>query len=935
MAKESNELGITISSNVDEANKKLDKLIGLMEKGSGKTDKLVKSASNISKAFNFGALYSSAKKVFDIFSNSLHEINHYSETLNMFNLTMGEMEKKANNFQKKMAYNFGNNSQEQLYYQSLYQSLTESMGMQEKYAYIISENMTKLAYDLSSLYDKEQKNVAEALRSGLIGQTKPVRQFGLDITENSLQPILDSLQIDRTVRQLSQAEKEIVRYIALIRQSAIAHGDMANTIESPANQLRILKNQLVECTRWFGALFIGMFSKILPYINAVVMTIVEVLKALGSLFGIKIQDYNSGLVTFSEDVNDGLETIGDSAGASTKKVKELKRQLLGFDQVNNINEDDNDYSGSGSGSGGVSGGIDQRLLDALEDYDNGMDKVRMKAREISEELLKWLGFIYDDTEGIWKLSDGWNNFKTIVTVVGTILGLIVGSKIITGIIKLGKAFSIAWNGIKLFGMAISSLFTGTSNVALSGTAFTKLSSVLGTINVGFSKLASTLGMTSGTLAGIVAVILAVAVALVHAYNHSENFRNKVNELGENIKTIFGGIYEKIYEVVDNVMTVIMPLVKIGWDTVLFIIKYLYEGIVLTFSNILDIINGTIETIGLLLDGDFKGAFERMGETVGNIRENLKIALNGIGEHFKEWIEKTKKNIDEFKEKIKEKWEEFKKDWKERWNKVTEWFNELPSKITYGIGYIIGLIIKSIIELPEKIYNKLVIFVTETLPKWKTNIENWVNKELPKIIDKIVQWFKDLPQKIYDKLVGKFNEKVGSFNNIGSFIFEGIKNGFMNKINRISEMTDGFIKGIKKALGINSPARSMIPIGMYTFMGIEKGMEEEIPNVEKTAYKLLNTLETTFDDGMYDLSLKSAITPNLTQDISNVSTYSAKTNIDYNMLEQASYNGFSKAIKQYGLVNINVKQDKGSIVETAIEGINDITRQTGENPIDLW
>ena len=76
-------------------------------------------------------------------------------------------------------------------------------------------------------------------------------------------------------------------------------------------------------------------------------------------------------------------------------------------------------------------------------------------------------------------------------------------------------------------------------------------------------------------------------------------------------------------------------------------------------------------------------------------------------------------------------------------------------------------------------------------------------------------------------------------------------------------------------------------------------------------------------------------PNLNQNISNVSTYKTDVSLDYNMLEQASYNGFARAIQRYGLVKIDVKQDKGSIVETAIEGINDITKQTGENPIDLW
>ena len=186
MATEQNELGVKISTNVDEANKKLDKLLGLLDKGANKTDKFSKSADNIKRAFNFGATIQTARKFFDLFNKGIDNINKYSETLNMFHLVMGDLTTQADKFQNTMAEAFGNNTADQLEFQSYFQSLTESMGLQEKYAYIISENMSKLTYDLSSLFDKEQKDVATALRAGLVGQTKPVRNFGMDITENSL-----------------------------------------------------------------------------------------------------------------------------------------------------------------------------------------------------------------------------------------------------------------------------------------------------------------------------------------------------------------------------------------------------------------------------------------------------------------------------------------------------------------------------------------------------------------------------------------------------------------------------------------------------------------------------------------------------------------------------------------------------------------------------
>lgn len=440
-----NELSVVLKTQLEDANKKLDQLINGMNQGAKATNNLTSSVEGLKHAFNFSAVMVTLKKTFNIIKDGIDLINSYSETLNMFNLVMGDVQEQASKFQTTMATNFGNNSQEQLYYQSLYQSLTESMGIQEKYAYIISENMTKLAYDLSSLYDKNQKDVAEALRSGLIGQTKPVRAFGLDITEASLQPILDSLGIDRTVRELSQAEKEIVRYLALIRQSVIAHGDMANTIESPANQLRILKNQLVECHRWFGALFINLFAKAMPFINGFVMAITEVMKALGGLFGIEIQDYNSALVSYEEELGNYIDDVGDSADSTKNKIKELRREILKFDQINNINE--NKDSGSGSSFATGSGGIDQRLLDALSGYENGMEKVRMKALEIKDAIMKWLGYTYDTTEGVWKLKDGLTNIEKIGIAITGIIGVIVASKLAKWIGNIATLLGVGTNSL--------------------------------------------------------------------------------------------------------------------------------------------------------------------------------------------------------------------------------------------------------------------------------------------------------------------------------------------------------------------------------------------------------------------------------------------------------------------------------------------------------
>lgn len=305
-----------------------------------------------------------------------------------------------------------------------------------------------------------------------IMQTKPLRSYGIDVTQSSLQPIVKQLGITdengdvKSVKNMSQAEKEILRYIATLKQAKIAMGDLANTIESPSNQIKVFRQQLVEAKVALSSLFIGGLSNILPYANAFLMVVKEMSKAIASMFGIELKDYNSGIAS-QEGIYDG---IADSVDDASKKVKELRRQTLGFDEIHNINENKD----SGSDSSGTSGGIDQRLLDAITGYDNGMDKVRMKATQIRDRIMEWLGFhkkinpltgeVYFEYQGISKtLSNIWKSFKGLSTegkiLVG--LGLAVGAtklwntgkKLVTvfGNSGLGKALKTSLIPFKTLG----------------------------------------------------------------------------------------------------------------------------------------------------------------------------------------------------------------------------------------------------------------------------------------------------------------------------------------------------------------------------------------------------------------------------------------------------------------------------------------------------
>lgn len=416
--------------------------------------------------------FSGVKKLTQTGLSWMNEAIDYTEQLNLFNVVFKNIEKngttmysslgkEATKFQYRMNEAFGTNKTQTLYMQGIFQSMGENVGIGSKYAGIMSESMTKLTYDLASLYNKNEKDTAEAIRAGVYaGQTKPLRSYGIDVTQTSLQPILDSLGIaDRSIKQMSQAEKEILRYIATMNQAKVAMGDLANTIESPSNQLKVFRQQLTEAKVSLSSLFIGGLASVLPYVNAFLMVVKEVAKAIASMFGIKLKDYNTSIA----DSGDAYIDLSDDIDGATDSVKELKRQTLGFDEIHNINED----TGSGNSGGSVSGGIDQRLLDSINGYDNGMSNIKMKASQIRDDIMKWLGFTKEidpitgeinyNYEGIkTTLKNMWNSFKGL-SAEGKIL---VGLGLVTGAIKLWNAGK---NLVSLFGS--SGLFKIISNLA--------------------------------------------------------------------------------------------------------------------------------------------------------------------------------------------------------------------------------------------------------------------------------------------------------------------------------------------------------------------------------------------------------------------------------------------------------------------------------------
>lgn len=410
----------------------------------------------------FNTIVGGFNKIIDVTEQS----SAYIENMHMFEVSMGKVEDEFGNldeeaskyytrgikFQNELHEKFGTNMSDTLKYQGLFNQMAKSMNIPEKQAYLLSENFTKLGYDLSSLYNLDPSDAMQKLRAGLAGQTKPLRDIGLDITQQSLAPKLKELGIERSVKQLSQAEKMVLRYIVVLEQAEASHGDFAETIETPANQLRVLKEQLKELTQAFGNMFLPILKQVLPYINGFVMALKEVFNVFAVIFG------------YTEDLQEGMSSLNSDAeldlgyGDELEEAKKLKSFTLGFDELNVLKEDDSDSSGAGIG-----GAVDSRLLDAMKEYDNLMSNVSMKATEIRDRIMEWLGFVKgvnEEGKVTWSyLDEGYTGLEKIRDIVLVLLGF----KLTFGILNFLANLGTMMEGLGKLKIFMGGLLTGIKN----------------------------------------------------------------------------------------------------------------------------------------------------------------------------------------------------------------------------------------------------------------------------------------------------------------------------------------------------------------------------------------------------------------------------------------------------------------------------------------
>lgn len=425
---------------------KIQKLITSTEKYNASARKATTTTGKFTsglKALNVAAVAITFRKIGHFIAQAVTESNKYQEDLNLFTVALGQYADEAKEYAEYVSDIMGIDPAQWLRNQGIFNTLLTGFGDTAERAQLMSQNLTQLGYDLSSYANIPIEEAMLKLQSGISGELEPLRRLGYDLSQAKLQQTALNLGIKESVANMTQAEKAELRYYAIMTQVTTAQGDMARTLEAPANQLRILQAQLTQAARAIGNIFIPALNAILPYAIAVVQVIREIANALANLAGFKLTEVDySGVNNAAVGAGSLADNLDDAAGAA----KKLKQYTAGFDELNVFAP--NTGSGSGAGAGGA-GGFDFDL----PTYDFLGDAVQTRIGEIKKMIEDTLAEITTIVSG-FMLAVG-----AILVVTGVNIPLGVGL-MAAGAVGLAATVGLNWAAMSSELASTLALITG-------------------------------------------------------------------------------------------------------------------------------------------------------------------------------------------------------------------------------------------------------------------------------------------------------------------------------------------------------------------------------------------------------------------------------------------------------------------------------------------
>ena len=714
--------------------------------------------------------------------------NDYVENVNLFTVAMGKFADESMEYAERVQSAAGIDLSEWIRNQSVLMDMVKGYGVVEDKAKTMSEGLTQLIYDYASFYNIGIEDSAQKVQSAIAGEIEPVRRLGKDLSVTTLQQYAYKYGIDQSVNSMTQAQKAQLRYVALMDQSKSAMGDMARTIQTPANAMRILQQQVQQLTRALGSLFIPILQVVIPWVQAFVSVLTDAVRAIAAFFNVELPEIDySGMDSIGTSAGVATDEIEDTTGAlgdAAAAAKKLKDYTLGFDELNILNPDTGTASGGIGGSGGASGGSYGGDLDLpIESY-NFLEGLNEQANSLKKTFESILPIVAAIGAGIlaWKIS---NTFSGNLGSLKRLAGL--------------TAISI---GVALELKNINNIFSGEyDNVSLESAVNSMISGAM--VGIG------------ATLLGAGAWAIPVAIALMPVVTEVATNWDNIKQVGslnwEGVQSLFSGDMQSAGDSFAQSMAT--QLESDSWGVAI-AEAILGEDAIAVAAELFR------EKGGQAFSDAWNWGLESVKTTISN-----------------KWNEITTF----FSEKVPEVI-----------NGIVDWFKGLPNKIGEAIGFVIGKlfawkdnvckwvsekvpeIINSVVswfrDLPNKIKQKLDEF-KNTIMQWKDNAIKWFNEELPKILNNIVDWFKSLPNSLVT--AGK-NMIYGLWNGImsvGTWLRDKLSGFFGGLWDSVKGFFSGFSSGYTKGYeSVPTFASGGFPTPGQLFVANEPGNPEMIGSI---------------------------------------------------------------------------------------------------------
>lgn len=509
------------------------------------------------------------QQVGNVVSTWIKEASSYIENLNLFSVAMGNFSEEALEFANIASETLGLDPSIWIRNQGVFQTLLTGFGAVEDRAYKMSKNLTQLGYDISSFFNITVEESMQKLQSGISGELEPLRRLGYDLSQAKLEATALALGIDKSVNSMTQAEKAELRYYAIMTQVTTAQGDMARTLNAPANQLRILSAQATQAARALGNLLIPALNAVLPYLIAFLQTVRWIAAEFANLFGVEIPALDGDIWQNATSAIEG----------TTDAVKDLKKATLGFDELNIIG--DTAAAGNGSLSGA---GFDFEL----PEYDFLAGAVEGRFKEIFDS---WKAKLEPALE--WTK----NNFDLIKNIAIAIGVAIAGWKLIDVAVKLADLVG-GFDNLAIIAAAASVAIAGVDQV-LNGIDWQNFAILIGGVAVATAFLGLKFG-TTGAAIGLLVGGLVLAFLAIREWVKTGKLGEETSVqlavgimgIGVALSLLTGSWIPAAVAAVGSAVAVIVGM----WDTIEYEFKRVWNNIITFFENGINGIIGAVNNI---------------------------------------------------------------------------------------------------------------------------------------------------------------------------------------------------------------------------------------------------------------------------------------------------------------------------------------------------